>query len=87
MRLALLALGAVLASTPALRGVDQGLAREIDAWRAQREAGLRAPDGWLSVVGLHWLREGTSTVGSAKGSDILLPLPAPPRVGTGSCGS
>jgi uncharacterized protein len=83
MRLAPLALGALLVSAPPLSALDQGgYAREIDAWRAKREAGLRAPDGWLSVVGLHWLREGTSTMGSEKGSDILLPLPAPPRVGT-----
>jgi uncharacterized protein len=82
MRLALLAVGAVLASAPAVRAVDQDYARDVDAWRAKREAGLRAADGWLSVVGLHWLREGTSTVGSEKGSDIRLPLPAPPRVGT-----
>lgn len=82
MRLALVALGAVLSSGPAPRATGPDYAREIDAWRAKREAGLRAPDGWLSVVGLQWLREGTSTIGSRKGSDILLPPTAPPRVGT-----
>ena len=82
MRLAIAAaMGVLLASGPA-RAVDTGYAQEVDAWRAKREADLRAPEGWLSVVGLHWLREGTSTIGSARGNDILLPLPAPPRVGT-----
>jgi uncharacterized protein (DUF1684 family) len=75
-------LGCVLAAAPSARPVDPDYAREIDGWRARREEGLRAPDGWLAVVGLTWLREGTSTIGSAKGNDILLPLPAPPRVGT-----
>ena len=72
----------MLAAAPSARPVGPDYAREIDAWRARREEGLRAPDGWLAVVGLHWLREGTSTIGSAKGSDVVLPLPAPPRVGT-----
>jgi uncharacterized protein (DUF1684 family) len=78
----LLLLGAVFASAPAARAPSPDYVHEIDGWRAKREEGLRAPDGWLSVVGLHWLREGTSTIGSAEGSDIRLPLPAPPRVGT-----
>ena len=76
------AVGVLLASGPAGAVEPAGYAQEVDAWRAKREADLRAPEGWLSVVGLHWLREGTSTIGSAKGNDILLPLPAPPRVGT-----
>jgi len=82
MKPVLLLLGAVLASAPAGRAASPDYVHEIEDWRVKREEGLRAPDGWLSVVGLHWLREGTSTVGSAEGSDILLPLPAPPRVGT-----
>ncbi len=82
MKAALLLLGTVLASASAARAASPDYVHEIEDWRAQREEGLRAPDGWLSVVGLHWLREGTSTVGSAEGSDIRLPLPAPPRVGT-----
>lgn len=81
MSLAALTLGAVLAAAPAAPATPD-YAHEIAAWRAKREADLRAPDGWLSVVGLHELREGTHTVGSAEGSDILLPASAPPRVGT-----
>jgi uncharacterized protein (DUF1684 family) len=68
-----LAAGAAAGDTEYVRGVE--------TWRTQREERLRAPDGWLTVVGLHWLREGTSTIGSARGSDVVLPLPAPPRVG------
>jgi uncharacterized protein (DUF1684 family) len=32
------------------------------AWRANREASLRSPFGWLSVCGLHWLSEGPNVV-------------------------
>ena len=41
-------------------------------WRAQRDASLRKPDGWLSLIGLHWLEEGRSTVGSAANNDVVL---------------
>ena len=29
--------------------------------RANYEASLKAPDGWLSVAGLSWLHEGSNT--------------------------
>src|SRR5688572_3243125 len=73
MRPAFVVLAAVLAAAPAARPVDPDYVQEVGGWRAKREEGLRAADGWLAVVGLHWLREGTSTIGSAKGSDVLLP--------------
>src|SRR6185295_16202203 len=77
-----LVLGALLAAAPSTSPVAPGYVQEIEQWRAKREEGLRAPDGWLTVVGLTWLREGTSTMGSAKGSDVPLPQTAPLRVGT-----
>ena len=82
MRRARLVVGVTLLAAAAARAGDTDYVRATLGWREKREQGLRAPDGWLSVVGLHWLREGTSTIGSAKGSDILLPSPAPPRIGT-----
>jgi uncharacterized protein (DUF1684 family) len=84
MRPATLALCGLLATSgaAAARAADTDYSREVDEWRAKREDGLRAPDGWLSVVGLHWLHEGTSTLGSAKGSDVTLPASAPAHVGT-----
>lgn len=58
-------------------------ARSIDAWRAQREAVLRADDGWLTLVGLHWLHEGANSVGARPTADVPLPEgSAPAAVGT-----
>ncbi|HRB13164.1 MAG TPA: DUF1684 domain-containing protein, partial [Vicinamibacteria bacterium] len=37
---------------------------ETLAWRAKREADLKADQGWLAVSGLPWLKEGETTVGS-----------------------
>ena len=42
---------------------DDGYRAEIEQFRKRREAGLKAEDGWLSVVGLHWLRQGESKAG------------------------
>lgn len=35
---------------------------EIEQWRQKKEAALKADDGWLTVAGLHWLREGTNNI-------------------------
>ncbi|HEV7491044.1 MAG TPA: DUF1684 domain-containing protein, partial [Rhodanobacteraceae bacterium] len=45
---------------------------QIEQWRAQRVERLKAPNGWLTLIGLHWLKEGRNTVGSDKSSDIVL---------------
>jgi uncharacterized protein (DUF1684 family) len=54
---------------------------KIEAWRAEREAELKADGGWLAVVGLFWLKDGANSLGSDPASDILLPEGAPPRAG------
>lgn len=52
-------------------------------WREQRNEELRAEDGWLAVAGLFWLKEGSNTLGAAKGMNIVLPAgSAPANVGT-----
>jgi uncharacterized protein (DUF1684 family) len=45
---------------------------EIEQWRRERVERLTAPTGWLSLVGLHWLRPGASTIGNGEGVDIDL---------------
>lgn len=45
----------------------------IEAWRAEREARLTADDGWLTVAGLFFLREGPNTFGTDSRNDIVLP--------------
>ena len=54
----------------------------LAAFHAEREAILLADDGWFTVSGLHFLREGENTVGSAPDNDIVLDYPdVPARVG------
>lgn len=38
---------------------------ETQIWREQRAARLSSPYGWLSLIGLHWIKEGENTIGSA----------------------
>jgi uncharacterized protein (DUF1684 family) len=54
----------------------------VESFAAARTAELSAPDSWLSLVGLHWLEAGETTVGSDAGSGVVLTGAAAPRVGT-----
>lgn len=54
---------------------------EVMQWRADRLAALKHPDGYLTLVGLFWLTEENSRIGSADDNDILLPGKAAPHVG------
>lgn len=81
--LAVLTLIAVFAGATLVSPQSPGSYEEaIRTWRAQREAELRADDGWLTLVGLHWLGQGPNTVGSAEGSAVRLPASAPAKLGT-----
>ena len=57
---------------------------ESQKWRREREAKLKADDGWLTVSGLFWLKDGTTnTLGSGRKQNIVLPKgSAPLNVGT-----
>ena len=75
----------VLALTPgacmrAPHPIDPNIyAKEIEQWRAQRLAELTSENGWLTLIGLFWLKDGKNTFGSDAANDIVLPkekLPA-----------
>lgn len=56
-------------------------AADVAAWREGRLSRLQKPDGWLSLIGLHWLVEGEQTLGRAAGNDIEFAA-GPDRFGT-----
>lgn len=45
---------------------------EVDGWRKSYEAGLVADNGYLTLSGLHWLREGESSIGRGSANDVEL---------------
>ncbi len=54
----------------------------LAAWRAERVASLKGPDGWLNLAGLYWLKEGANSFGAAATNDFVAPEgSAPPRLG------
>ncbi len=61
----------LLGSFAATPSVDEHRT-DIEQWRSTRIERLTAPTGWLSLVGLHWLRPGMSTIGNGEGVDVDL---------------
>jgi uncharacterized protein (DUF1684 family) len=47
--------------------------QQIEQWRAQHQKKLAADDGWLTVAGLDWLKEGENRVGADPTSEVALP--------------
>lgn len=58
------------------------LEQETRAWHQKRIENLTSPDGWLALVGLHWLKEGDNTFGSAADNHLVFPAGTPARIGT-----
>jgi uncharacterized protein (DUF1684 family) len=72
----------VAACGPNEAAVDpQDYAAEITQWRAERLARLKGPEGYLNLVGLYWLPESDTRIGSAADNDIVFPEPAAPEIG------
>ncbi len=49
-------------------------AQSEQAWRDDRRIGLLKPDGWTSLIGLHWLDPGAHYIGSDAGNGIHLSM-------------
>ena len=70
---------------PDLPQMDPDLhSAEIQAWQVKRVEGLKAPTGWLSVIGLDWLEPGENDFGADEELPIALSSVAglPSRGGT-----
>ena len=55
--------------------------QSLSAWRAQREKEVSAPDGWLTLAGLDWLKPGINSVGGGAENLIRLPVRSPEHLG------
>lgn len=47
--------------------------KEIEQWRQERWKELNSESGWLTLVGLFWLKDGFNKCGSDPSQDIVLP--------------
>jgi uncharacterized protein (DUF1684 family) len=56
---------------------------DLATFRKQREAEIGGETGWAALTGLHWLTNGSTTVGRDARSGVVLAAPsAPARLGT-----
>jgi len=56
-----------MAESPSLGPAEADVIAFRD-WRERREAKLKDPEGWLALVGLHWLSEGVNRIEGLPGS-------------------
>ncbi|KFN41160.1 DUF1684 domain-containing protein [Arenimonas oryziterrae] len=54
----------VATADPAATAAKQAYEKTIRDWRNERVQRLQKVDGWLSLVGMHWIEVGTSRVGT-----------------------
>lgn len=54
---------------------------DLLAWRAQEAKDLQDPNGWLTLIGLEWLKPGDNTFGSGKGNSLIVQAPTDPNLG------
>jgi uncharacterized protein (DUF1684 family) len=68
------------ATAPTAPQIDQTFLADNAIWRTQRRANLLKPDGWTSLIGLHWIELKAHYIGSSADSGIRL-AKGPPKMG------
>jgi uncharacterized protein len=58
---------------------DAAHVKEVEQWRAKHEADYRRD--WVSIAGLHFLKQGVNTAGSAQSNDIVVSPRVPATIG------
>jgi uncharacterized protein (DUF1684 family) len=71
----------LLGASDAKPAADETWQRELLAWRDQRAANLQAPEGWLSLIALGWLKEGDNGFGTAPDNRVQVPAKAASHIG------
>ena len=55
--------------------------QELEAWRARRAREITAPNGWLTLIGMEWLKPGVNAFGAGIDNQILVRAQAPNHMG------
>lgn len=56
--------------------------KSVQDWQGKRLESLKSENGWLNLVGLHWLNDGQNPFGSSEANNIIFPENAPDFIGT-----
>ncbi len=54
----------------------------LKQWQINRIQAITGPDGWMSLAGLYWLKEGENAFGSSSANQVVFPENAPSNIGT-----
>lgn len=68
-----LAVMLISCSRPAAEIDPAAYAKEIEQYRTQRVTDLKSETGWLTLIGLFWLKDGNNKFGSDLKNEIVLP--------------
>ncbi len=63
---------ALVALCAGLWAASDAYRAQIEGWRRQREASLKADGGWLTVTGLLWLHDGANSFAAVEGATFQL---------------
>ena len=77
---ALLAAGSADTATAAAQPDLAAWRQKVETWKKERTEGLKREDGWLTLVGLYWLKPGENRFGSDPGNPVILPKGKSPAV-------
>ncbi|MCK5029010.1 MAG: DUF1684 domain-containing protein [Bacteroidales bacterium] len=61
---------------------EEDYIKSVQEWQVKRLENLKSENGWLNLVGLHWLKEGQNPFGSNEANNIIFPEKAPDFIGT-----
>ncbi len=79
MRGKLIGIAALLALAAGATDTGEQYRREVEQWRVDHQKKLAKDYGWLTVVGLDWLKEGDNRVGADPSSEVPLPPGSAPQ--------
>src|ERR1035438_7989855 len=70
-----------VSAAPAASPIYAKWSEDLAAWRAAREREIGAPDGWLTLVGMEWLKSGVNSIGAAQDNLVRVHAQAPDHIG------
>ena len=72
----------IISCQPKETPLSEEYIKAINEWKENRDVRLRAPTGYVNLVGLYWLEEGVNTFGSDSSNSLVFPPNAPAFMGT-----
>ncbi len=69
------------AAQAAVTSAESEWRQDLNAWRARHAQQVDAPDGWLTLAGMQWLKPGANSLGAAPDNSIQLHAAVPGHMG------